>query len=359
MGPLKILIVTPFLGKTNPYLTLLTESLRETGASVQLACKRGFLPLWSAVRESGRADLIHLQWLDFYFGKGASPVVVIRTVLFFVQAFVLRLLGIRFVWTVHNLLSHERRHPRWELLACRAFGRFVDRIIVHCEAAAKLVGEVYRVPEHRITVVPHGHYADWYPPAEHRMEARKRLELPYDTRVFLFFGLVREYKGLEKLLDTFRRIDAEGCQLLVIGKPRSPSLRRSLLEHAARDSRVRTRFEYIPDDVLVTYLSAADLIVLPYRDALTSGAAILAASYGRPVLVPRHGCMQEFPQDAAILYDPEQPHALMEAIGRALSAPLETMGHAAKRYVAQHPWSKVASQTLAVYHAVARLASEQ
>ena len=357
MGLLKILILTPFPGTTNPYLSLFTQSLREAGGNVSLACKRGLLPLWSAIRESGRADLIHLQWHDVYFGKGSTPVVVVRTVMFFFQAFVLRLLGTRFVWTVHNVLSHERQHPRWELMACRAYGRFVDRIIVHCEVAARLVGDAYRVPRHRISVVPHGHYAGWYPPPENKAKARKRLQLPHDTRVFLFFGLVREYKGLENLLDAFQRIDAKGCQLLIIGKPHSPSLARSLLERAAQDSRVLTRFEYVPDDVLVTYLGAADLVVLPYRDALTSGAAILAASYGRPVLVPRHGCMQEFPPDAAILYDPERPQGLAEAITRALSAPLESMGHAAKRHVAQHPWSDVASQTLAVYQEVARSAN--
>lgn len=344
-------ITTPHGGDTNPYQKLLASSLEALGLRVQLArSSRRFFSLWGLVLEYGRPDVIHLQWHHKYFKGRSLPWAMLRTALFYLQWLTLRLLGVRFVWTVHNVVNHEKHQAGWELLACRLLARVADGIIVHCAVARPIVAAAYRIAPERLHVVPHGHYADWYPPAPPKEEARRTLGLSADARIVLFSGQVRSYKGLDRLLETFATLEDESVRLILLGEPRPASLGRSLSAQAAADPRVVTCFEFIDNDRLINYLGACDLVALPYGASLTSGAAVLAASYGRPALVPRLGCMSEFPPEAAILYDPEAPDGLRMALEYALSAPLEVMGAAAKSYIEQFPWSLVAARTLAVYY---------
>jgi beta-1,4-mannosyltransferase len=347
---MKVLIMSDRLSG-NPYLQLLVASLQTAGLVVHSARPARFI-FWQAVIEHGRPDVIHLQWQHAYFIRGSLPLAILRTILFFLQWLTLRVFGIRFVWTVHNITNHEKHKYGWELFACRVLARVVDGIIVHGPGAVPLVARAYGIDPKRISVVPHGHYAGWYPPGLTKKEARGTLKLPVEPRIFLFFGYVRAYKGLERLLDTFAAFGSEDVRLILLGKPQSVDLGQVLSAQAAADWRVETHFEFTTPDKLITYISACDLVVLPYEDSLTSGAAILAASCGRAVLVPQIGCLGDFPPEAAIFYDPEMANGLERALDQAMSAPLETMGAAAKTYIEQFPWSVVASKTVALYRSV-------
>lgn len=340
-------VIAPSAGKRNPYQSLLVSSLERSGVEVRLP--QGFFLPWPQMFKHGFPHVIHLQWHHIYFRSKWLPEAMLRTGLFFGQWLMLRLLGVRFVWTVHNLVNHERYQVGWELFACRLLARLVDRIVVHCKAVSSTVSAAYRVSPEKIRVVPHGHYVDWYPPSLSRDEARSKLGLANDHRIFLFFGQVRHYKGLDRLLSDFAALPAEDIRLILAGEPRPKSLTYQLEAQATADPRVITEFEFIDDDRLIAHLCACDLVVLPYRDSLTSGAAVLAASYGRPVLIPCLGCMEEFPAEAAISYEPDQVDGLRQALEQAMSAPLAEMGSAAKTYIEQFPWSLAVAGTLEVY----------
>ncbi len=341
----------PSLGGDNPYLRLLASALANRGIRVSLAQRRGWRPLHRAVSEHGRPDIIHLQWQHRFFvpRSGSFWRSAASTALFFQQWIALQATGIRFVWTVHNLVHHERERETWELLACRLLARAVDAIVVHCSAAVPLVAEAYRIPTRRIHVIPQGHYMDWHPPAASREVSRSTLGLPADARVLLFFGQIREYKGVEQLLAAFSTLADAAVRLVVLGKPKTAALGRSLLEQASADPRVFTTLEFVEDELLVAYLSACDAVVLPYTDSLNSSAAVLAASCGRPVIIPALGCLKEFPTDAAVLYEPELPDALGEALQRALSMDLDAMGEAAKRYVGRFAWPEISERLDGLY----------
>ncbi len=344
----------PFQGLANPYLTLLAGALEEAGVDVSLAPLRGSLPLLRLVRQYGRPDVIHLHWHHRLFvPKSGSPAGALsRTALSLQQLALTRVSGTRLVWTVHNIVNHERRHAGLELRACRLLARLVDRIVVHCEEAAIRVAEAYRIPRTRIEVVPHGHYRDWYSGAGTRENARRQLGLPADALVLLHFGQIRAYKGVHRLLEDFGRLRGDALRLLVVGEPRSDVTRRQLAALAEADRRVATRLEFVPDDELATYLRACDAAVLPYADSLTSGAAVLAASFGRPVVGPRLGCLADFPSEAAILYDPNESEGLLVALQQAVTAPLGDMGESAQRWIEQYRWSGVAARLIEVYESV-------
>ena len=270
-----------------------------------------------------------------------------KTMQFLIEVVILRMLGVRFAWTVHNVLHHERHRPGWELRACRLIARVVDAIIVHCPAVVPTVAAAYRISPQRLSVVPHGRFNGRVD--LQRDEARRQLGLAPHGRILLFFGWVRRYKGIDQLLRAFAELDSRTTKLIILGTPVPASLGEELTALAAADPRVETQFEFVEDSRLDLYIRASDVVVLPYRDTLTSGAAIHAASSGRPFVAPRNGCMRDFPDSAAILYDPEEPDGLRTALRRAVFEPVEAMGEAARAYMDEFPWTLSGVRTAEVY----------
>jgi glycosyltransferase involved in cell wall biosynthesis len=132
----------------------------------------------------------------------------------------------------------------------------------------------------------HGNYIGAYPDKCTRGEARRRLAVDQDAFVFLSLGQVRPYKGLDDLVSAFAQLPGQELRLLIAGNPHDAAYGQALVASAAGDSRMRVDLRFVPDDEVQYYMRAADACVLPYHSATTSGAAILALSFGRPVIAP-------------------------------------------------------------------------
>ena len=201
-------------------------------------------------------------------------------------------------------------------------------------------------------VLAHGSYVRQYDVDADAASAREALGLGQVGTVFAFVGAIRGYKGVGELLEAFAASGDLGpdARLLICGKPLPARIGRELEERAAADPRIVLRLERIPEEDLSRVLRAADVVVLPFRDILTSGSAILALSHGRPVVVPALGCLPEtLPADAAILYDPDDPDALTDALHRAAGADLAAMGIRARAWADGLDWGPIAAETARLY----------
>lgn len=166
--------------------------------------------------------------------------------------------------------------------------------------------------------------------------------------MFLFFGQLRPYKGVEELVRAFGRTAPDSATLIVAGDPSVDSYRETLEALVDRTDGVRLDAGYVPTDEVSTYFRAADAVALPYRDILTSGSAMLALTFGRPPVVPDIGCNRELlGAEAAVLYDPDDGDEC--GLEAALSADLETKGEAAGRRAAELSWDGIAERTGEVY----------
>jgi beta-1,4-mannosyltransferase len=191
----------------NPYIRLLVASLKRAGVNVGVSSGHRVFPLWFAIQEHGRPDVIHIQWHHKFFVSGGSAGwlrSILRTTAFFLQVFSLYLLGIRLVWTVHNIVNHEHVKERWEILCCRLLARCAHGLIVHSHSAVSIVADAYKVSPNRLHVIPLGDYGECeqYRRSTSKHEARRTLGLKAEDRVLLFFGIIRSYKGLDKLLSS-------------------------------------------------------------------------------------------------------------------------------------------------------------
>ena len=132
-----------------------------------------------------------------------------------------------------------------------------------------------------------------------RTEACQRLGLDAEKRYLLFFGLIRDYKGLDLLLEAFERVEDKGLRLLVAGEfYNNKEQYYAILDRLAE--RVVLHDHFIPDAEVAAYFSVADALVLPYRTATQSGVTQIAYNFSVPMVVTRVGGLPEIVPDGKV-----------------------------------------------------------
>lgn len=123
-------------------------------------------------------------------------------------------------------------------------------------------------------------------------EARRLLGIAKEKKVLLFFGFVREYKGLKHLLRAMPSIAEkyEDAELWVVGEfgsDRNDYL--EIIEQTNIADRLRLVDQYVPDTEIQKYFAASDLVILPYESATQSGIVQIAYGFSKPVIATEVG----------------------------------------------------------------------
>lgn len=278
--------------RDNAYQPLLMAALEKQGIEV-IDGGGGGTFLRTALTK-WKPDVMHFHWLHPYMIRSTAIGTLIRGLRLLVDVMILRLFGVRIVWTLHNLHNHDRRHVRLERWLTRRFVRLCDRVIAHSTAAEKLGQDTFADSKiDRWVVIPHGSYVGCYPDTISREEARERLGIAADEFVFLFFGRVQAYKGILDLVSAFQTAKITNARLVIAGKPADDEAD-GLVRSAVRgDVTIDYRPGYVPDEDIQVFMRASDVVVLPFREILTSGSVLLAMSFGRAVIAPAMGCISE------------------------------------------------------------------
>lgn len=336
----------------NPYQDNLVTALNQAGCDAKIIDDS--IPYMFSIIRSWKkysADSIHVHWLCPLY-RGANPLeTTIKSLLLPIELILCHFLGISIVWTVHNVQPHEVEYPRLYILLCRLTSRVSDNIIVHCGSAVDDVMVTYRLPrsyEDKIHVVPHGNYIDNYPNTVDQSESRSKLKIQSDVEVYLFFGTIRENKGVESLITAFTQIDDPDIRLMIVGDPKTPDHRKQVERLAEKDSRVEFSPGFVPDDELQYYFNAADAVVLPFSSVLTSGSAILSLSFGSPTVLPAIGCVGEL-NGGTIFYDPTAGETVLDGLNRARERDLSRIGAEALSQAQELDWESIAEETKCVY----------
>lgn len=221
----------------------------------------------------------------------------------------------RAISILDNLIPHEQ-HPGDRLLT-GYFARSVHGFIAMSRSVLQDLALFDRKKPRAFC--PHPLY-DHYGPLIPKQVARQVLGLDKQSNWVLFFGFIRDYKGLDLLIHAFAepKIREMNLKLLVAGefycdsKPYLDLIRRYCLQ----DSVVLSN-EFIPDNRVVNYFSAADVVVQPYKTATQSGVTQIAYHFEKPMIITNVGGLAEFVADgcAGFVVDPD-PAAIAEAITR-------------------------------------------
>jgi glycosyltransferase involved in cell wall biosynthesis len=325
----------------NPFLARFSGVLEEQGAAVHDFTFRQAL--------ARRYDVFHVHWPDSHLLTGSWWRAIGKHARLALLLLFLRSRGTHIVWMMHNLEPHEQNHWLSSWLFARWFPRSCTHAIALSQNAAHLAQRLYPSLQHkRITVIPHGHYRDCTQVAWSRWESRQALQLPQRAFTLLFFGGIRPYKNVPRLLEAFRQVPGEHIQLVIAGLPALGVTAEELQQLAALDRRVSLHLRFICEDDVPKFMGAADLVVLPFHSILNSGSVLLALSHDRPVLAPALGALPEIQAQVGSnwlrLYDGDISAAVLCAAIDS-DAPREDQ----RPDLAAYEWAPIAERTMEFY----------
>lgn len=299
---------------------------------------------WKVSREVKRTrpDVLHLQWFVLPAVDGLFLRRVARTVPLFLTVHNASLVAHSAASVVGGLGARLQQIGQGDLL-----GLFTG-FIAHTEQTRAHLVQLGVAPE-RIRVLAH-------PPLDLAVTGEPPASSEDREVRILFFGSIKPYKGVDVLvragIELLRR--TPGCRIDIVGRPFADlEPERALVAAAGLEHRLGFDLRYIPDEDLAGYLSAADIVVFPYREIDASGAFALAVAAGKPVVASAIGVFNEPPAAERVrLVPPDDPPALAAALESLVRDP------AARAHLAEGSralresfvsWGSFATDCLAFY----------
>lgn len=201
------------------------------------------------------------------------------------------------VTIVHNFKAHE------SLIGEKQLGRYIgNRTDLMVSLSEKVASDIeVNVPQVPVSTLFHPIY-DHYGTQIKKEVAREELGLDPDVKYLLFFGLIREYKGLDILINALTLVQSNTDYKLIIAGEfyENENKYSKLIEECKLEDKVIIRNEYISNEEVPRYFCASDLVVLPYRRATQSGVVPIAIHFDRPVIVTNVGGLSKTIRDHQI-----------------------------------------------------------
>jgi glycosyltransferase involved in cell wall biosynthesis len=231
----------------------------------------------------------------------------------------------RLVFVCHNVLPHELRF--YDRFLGRLVLRMGDEYIVHSVEEHKdlvgLIGSRGLIAKRSLPI-----YNDVFNSKSFNSVKLKK-ELKLKSKVLLFFGYIRPYKGLGYLLEAMPTVllTYPDTTLLVVGESWG-SNKKDLLTQVAQlkiTSNITFIDSYVPNEEVGKYFSVCDIVVLPYVSVTQSGVVPIAYSFHKPVISTNVGGLKEVVVDGktGYLVPPENPPAIAEAIIKFYKSPFK------------------------------------
>lgn len=316
------------------------------------AWKRGLRFLRGSVFAFFHAKYVGCRAAHFHFFN-------VGTLQFFHIVFA-RGLGLRVVITAHDVEAFKEglsidRFVRWSYCMAHA-------VIAHNEITRTELVEEIGVRDDKIHVIPHGNYADLAKSAIDRTGARRHLKLENDEIAIVFFGHIKEVKGLDILLRAMPdviRSTRRRVRLIIAGRLWQHGFERyqQLIDSLGLEKNVSLHLRYIPDEELPSFYRGADLMVLPYRRIYQSGVALMALTLETPIIASDVPGMKEMIDhlQTGILFESENPNDLASKMLWAIEHPeaLSTIVKNGRELMQRkYPWHLVGEKTAALYRSL-------
>ncbi len=255
-------------------------------------------------------DCVIIQWWHPYF----SPC-------YYILESRLKKAGIRILITCHNVFPHERFIL--DRFLTKLALKPADAYVLHSKKEAEELLTIKSGAEYRIN--PHPTYEAFNFSGLSKKEARELLKIEKTEKIALFFGFVREYKGLRTLIGAIGRLKAgsspalEDFTLYVVGDFGGEENKASymkLIEEKEISSLVSIVDGYVPDKEIERYFSASDVVIVPYESAPQSGIVQIAYGFRKPVIATTVGGLPDVVEDkvTGILIPPLDEESLARSI---------------------------------------------
>ncbi len=344
-------VFLPVFDQINPYQEQLIQHLVDLGMQIEKGNPSNYL-IPTIIKE-GKPNILHLHWLHPLFVRSNWLKSLVRLTILITELYILRLMGVKIIWTAHNLKNHDSSYLKFDQICTTFIAKISHGIIAHSQTAKAEITKTLNIKDPDKTfVVPHGNYIGYYDNKIGRLEAREKLNIPHENIVMLLLGSIRGNKGVIELIEDFKRLKRQKVELLIAGKPANKELEQLIKQKISEHKNIQLKSGFVPDEEIQIYMNACDVVVFPYQEILTSGAVFLAMSFSKPCIAPRHCCLGEvLDDDGAFLYNSDCQNGLLQAMEYAINnqSKLRKMGEHNLHLAEQFNWNKVADMTLKVY----------
>ncbi len=196
-----------------------------------------------------------------------------------------------------NIRPHEKRFG--DVTFTKYFIKPVDAFITMSEKVLQDLKQFTNKPAQQVV---HPLYDNFGEPLS-KKTAREHLGLRADDKIILFFGFIRKYKGLDILLQAMAlpQMQQSGIKLLIAGEfYEDRKLYEDIIADKNLSSQLILKTGFIQDSEVKYYLSAADFVIQPYRNATQSGVTPLAYHFEKPMLVTNVGGLPDLVPDGKV-----------------------------------------------------------
>lgn len=339
---LRTIACLPVAGSSNPYQHLMVNGLNENPG---IRAFQGIHDKFFGIARTlltHRPTYLHFDWISSYYFRRWHWLTYLSVLTFCTQIMLARGMGVKVVWTLHNILPHDSPTLRAHRFCQRFLARRCEWIRVFSAGTVARAAAELGVPESKFRIIPEGDYSHVYANHLSREEARKRLGLSGEAKVILNIGLIKPYKGILELMEAFHTQHQPDTYLVIAGKVMDQEYGKKIRERLS--DRILLVDEFVPADELQVYFNAADIVVLPFQSIENSGSVIMAMGFARPIIAPRMGVVRErLIQQDEWLYDSisELPKKLRSAAELPQST-LEAAGNRNFAALAKFAWQDFA-----------------
>lgn len=252
--------------------------------------------------------------------------------------------GIKIIGLMHNVIAHEKRFGDEALT--KYFFNKCDGFVLLNRSSEKDLLELK--PDAKYIIHSHPLY-DHYGSRIALDEAREKLNIPLNKKVILFFGFIRDYKGLDLLIESMKNLNDEYL-LLIAGEVYGDFKKYDeLIDKLDLRKRINLQIRYIPETEIPVFFSASDVCVLPYRTATQSGIVGIAYHFDLPVIVTNVGGLAEMVEvnKTGLIINQLNPEVIAGRLIEYFNSNLkEHLTPYIQEYKKEHSWQKLAEQIL-------------
>jgi glycosyltransferase involved in cell wall biosynthesis len=256
---------------------------------------KGYLKSFLLAKKN-KVQVVHLHFFDFTFRN---------LILMFFSKFY----SFKTIVTIHDVISFfnmSNKISEYYIL------KLADGIIVHNQTSFNDLKSKHSNLS-KVSIIPHGNYLPFINKIEKPKIISQNLKI-------LFFGQIKEVKGLEILLEALKISVSTNrkIQLTIAGKPNKTNFKKynELIEELFLEDNVTTNLRHIDDSEIESFYKNSDLIVLPYKMISQSGVLLLSMSYGLPVLTSDLPAFTEIISDnkTGFIFESENSESLADKL---------------------------------------------
>lgn len=284
--------ILPYSDHKNPFQTL-TINVLKTKYEI---CPQNDFRFFTIIRNKvlNNPDIYYFDWIEKYYIGKSVLITFMKSISFMIDLYISKkLLNVKIYWSMHNIINHENKYERLAKIIKQQFAKNCLKIRIFDKESLKTIQKYLKTAPKKLLTIHEGTYIGYYPDNISRRLAKRKLNLFNDKFIFLFFGTIREYKGIDNLINAFKKLNNNKSILIIAGNPVSKSYSTKIINLINETTNIYYYPKFIPKNEVQYFFKASDCVVLPFKEISNSGSVILSMGFSKPIITLNSGSNRE------------------------------------------------------------------